>query len=199
MIVLVGLFSAGANPVFVEDFENDLSLWTGKNGSAHHGVIVADPVNTGNNALSFTAMNSAGDIVTIAAFNLVAGQAYSVCFDYLGIPNQIASGSGGFAGLYQGYPGTHLWYYSTNTTSGAAPILVDDGQWHTYTYNFTAPTTVGSSIHLMFEDFRHSSASVAGDAFFDNVRITTVPVPGAMLLRSIGLGLTSYLRRRRAF
>ncbi len=201
MIVLVSLSSVGAfaNPVFVDDFEGDLSLWTGKSGGVHHGVIVADPLNAGNNVLSFTALNSAGDIFTVAAFDLVAGQAYTVSFDYLGLPNQIPGGSGGFAGLSQGYPGTHMWYYGTNTTSGAAPILVDDGQWHTYTYGFTAPTTIGSSIHLMFEDFRYSSASVAGDAFFDNVQITTVPVPGAMLLGCLGLGLTGYLRRRRVF
>lgn len=199
-IVLMAVLSAGAsaNPVFVDDFEGDLSLWTGKDGGAHHGIIVADPLNAGNDVLSFTAMNSAGDIFTVAGFDLVAGQAYTVSFDYLGLPNQIPGGSGGFAGLSQGYPGSHFWYYGTNTTSGAAPILVDDGQWHTYTYEFTAPTKVGSSIHLMFEDFRYSSASIAGDAFFDNVQITTVPAPGAVLLGSVGLGLTGYLRRRKA-
>ncbi len=202
MLVLVGFFSAGAvaNPVFIEDFETDLSQWTGKNGGAHNGIIVADPLNAGNNVLSFSATASSGDIFTIAAFDLVAGQSYTISFDYLGMPSQIPGDSGGFAGLSQAYPGTHLWYYGTSATSGAAPVLIDDGQWHTYTYEFTAPTSIGSSIHLMFEDFSYyGGASVAGDAFFDNIQITTVPVPGALLLGSIGLGLTGYFRRRNAF
>ncbi|MDY0357637.1 MAG: hypothetical protein RBR19_17275 [Sedimentisphaerales bacterium] len=201
LAVLVGFLGVGAlaNPLFIEDFESDLSQWTGKNNGAHHGVIVADPLNAGNNVLSFSATASGGDIFTIAAFDLVAGQQYTISFDYLGLPSQIAGGAGGFAGLSQAYPGTHLWYYGTNSTSGAAPILVDDGQWHTYTYDFIAPSSIGSSIHLMFEDFSYSAASVAGDALFDNVQISTIPVPGALLLGSIGLGLTGHLRRRRAF
>lgn len=201
LIVLVGFLGAGAvaNPLFIEDFESDLSLWTGKNNGVHNGVIVADPLNAGNHVLSFSATASGGDIFTIAAFDLVAGQQYTVSFDYLGLPSQIPGGAGGFAGLSQAYPGTHLWYYGTNSTSGAAPILVDDGQWHTYTYDFIAPSSIGGSIHLMFEDYGYSAASVAGDALFDNVQISTIPVPGALLLGSIGLGLTGHLRRRRAF
>lgn len=199
-MVLIGVLNSGvlANPIFTEDFESGLLLWTGKSGGPHHGLITTDPHNSGNKVLTFTATASGGDIFTTAAFNLVAGQQYSVSFDYLGLPKGIAGGSGGFAGLAQGYPGTHRWYYGTNTTSGAAPILVDDEQWHSYTYDFVASAQTGNSIHLMFEDFRYSSASIAGDAFFDNVRIATVPVPGAMLLGTIGISLAGYLRRRKA-
>ncbi len=199
-VVLVGVLNSGvlAGPIFSENFESDLSLWTGKYDGAHHGLITADPLVSGNKVLTFTATASGGDIFTIASFDLVAGQQYSVSFDYLGLPSDIPGGSGGFAGLAQGYPGTHLWYYGTNTTSGAAPILVDDRQWHSYTYDFMASAQTGSSVHLMFEDFRYSSASLPGDAFFDNVRIATVPVPGAMLLGTIGVSLAGYLRRRKA-
>lgn len=198
-VVLIGILNSGvfASPIFTENFEGNLSLWTGKSGGAHHGLITTDPLNSGNNVLTFTATNSGGDIFTTAAFNLVAGQQYSVSFDYLGLPGQIPGGSGGFAGLAQDYPGTHLWYYGTNTTSGASPILVDDGQWHSYTYDFIASPQTGNSIHLMFEDYRYPGTNVAGDAFFDNVQISTVPVPGAMALGTIGISLAGYLRRRK--
>ncbi len=200
-VVLIGMLSCGANagPIFIDDFESDLSLWTGKYAGAHHGVLTSDPWDTTNSVLTFSATASGGDIFTIGAFGLTPGQQYTVSFDYLGAPGQIPGGSGGFAGLAQGYPGTHLWYYGTNATSGASPILIDDGYWHTYTYDFVASAQTGSAVHLMFEDFRYSSASVPGDAFFDNVSISTVPVPGAMLLGSLGLSLTGYLRRRRMF
>lgn len=199
IVAVIALASTGAwaGPLFSDDFESGLSLWTGKYDGAHNGAIVVDPLDSENNVLTFGATNSGGDIFTVASFDLTPGQLYAVSFDYLGQVNQIPGGSGGFAGLSADYPGSHLWYYGTNTTSGANPILVDDGQWHHYTYEFVAPLSIGSSVHLMFEDYNFGGRGVAEDAYFDNVSIATVPVPGAALLGSIGLSLAAYLRRRK--
>ena len=196
--ILVGLSCPGAlaGPYFYEDFESDLSAWTGKSGGAHHGVIVADPLNGGNQVLKFTQLSGFGDLFTQDAFDLLPGSTYRLSFDYLGLVNQVPGGSGGFAGLSAGLPGEHLWYYGTNPTSGAASVLVDDGQWHHYAYDFTAPTAVGNSVHLMFEDFSGDLGGAVGDAYFDNVAFQ-VPLPGAALLGVLGLGTAGWRLRRR--
>ena len=116
--------------IFSEDFEGDLSAWTGQGGGggAHNGVIVADPLGGG-----------------------------------------------------------------TSAANGAADVLVDDRAWDTYSYTFTAPSSVGSSVHLMFEDFA-GSGGVAGDAYFDNINPN--PVPGAVLLGLLGLSVAGIKLRK---
>jgi hypothetical protein len=186
--------TAFADMLFQDDFESDLSAWTGKTGDVHHGVIVDDPLNAGNHVLTFTQKNAYGDIFTTQAFDLVAGQEYIVSFDYLGFDGKTPGHSGGFAGLSSDYPGTHIWYYGTTSTSQANPILIGDGQWHHYDYTFTAPLKIGDSIHLMFEDF----IGIGGDAYFDNIAFHA-PVPGALLLGSMGLSLAGWrLKKKRA-
>ena|GEM_PF-601067 len=201
-VVLVSLFGSGAlaGPIFYDNFESGLSAWIGKSGGAHNGAIVPDPLGGAGNALTFTAVNSGGDIFTTGqAFSLTSGRLYRVSFDFLGLRGQVPGGSGGFAGLSQGYPGTHMWYYGTNTTSGAAPILLDDGQWHSYAYEFIAPApVVGNTVRLMFEDFGYYGYGIPGDAFVDNVVFQVVPAPGAVLLAGLGSAVVGWLRRRRA-
>ena len=58
-------FSAMAVPVITDDFESGLGGWTGKGGGAHDGIIVADPFNASNNVLTFTSLESAGEIFTV--------------------------------------------------------------------------------------------------------------------------------------
>lgn len=79
---------------------------------------------------------------------------------YLGVS------SGGFAG-------GEMWLAGTG---GGTPIdLIDDGAWHHYTLTFQS--TIGQSLRLKLEDF-DGSGGVAGDVYFDNVRITSaVPEP----------------------
>ncbi len=188
--------------IFCEDFEDDLSAWQGKAGEDHHGAIVEDPLNSRNNVLTFTELNSSGDIFTTgAAFALDPSQLYEVSFKYLGMPGQGTPGDlGGYAGLSSGFPDSHMWYYGSGSASGALDILEDNGFWQEYSYEFSVPLSgVGSDLHLMFEDFRYSGG-VAGDVYFDDIclRNVTIPAPGAILLGGIGVSLVGWLRRRRA-
>jgi hypothetical protein len=189
--------------MFYENFEGDLSAWTGVGQGPHNGLIVPDPLVGGNNVLTFTQTTWGGDIFgTIAGFNLAPGQEYTVSFRYLGYDPQGAGTPGdlgGYAGLAAGFPGSHIWYYGTGSVSGAAPVLIDDGQWHSYSYKFTAPLGIGNPIRLMFEDFAHpsySTAASAPDVYFDD--ITFVPVPAAVLLGVLGLSVAGTKLRRRA-
>ena len=52
------------NILFFEDFESDLSRWTGKGRGPTSGIIVPDPLQ-GDRALSFTELASGGDIFTL--------------------------------------------------------------------------------------------------------------------------------------
>lgn len=182
--------SAHAALLFFEDFESDLSQWTGKSAGAHHGQILADPLEA-DQAMNFTQLNSAGDIFSSGAYSSPNSK-FKLSFDYLGDPTLGGSAGnlGGFIGHSFGLPGSHSWLAGTSGASSAAPILIDDGAWHHYSIEFT---TAGS-IHVMIEDFS-GSGGVAGDAYFDNVRLESVPAPSALLL--LGLGLLSLKAARR--
>ena len=192
--------SALADMLFQDTFESPdgLSAWTGKTGDVHHGIIVDDPLNAGNHVLTFTKTNGGGDIYSKQAFDLLEGREYRVAFDYLGLVNDVPGGAGGFSGFSVDFPGEHMWYYGTNDTAHASPILIDDGQWHHYEYAITTPLEIGDGIHLMFEDFTFWGAGISGDAYFDNITFHA-PVPGALLLGSMGLSVAGWrLRKKKA-
>jgi hypothetical protein len=210
--VFVGLFfittffaeSAFGAAIFTDDFEGDLSLWTGKSGGIFSGITVVDPLRAGNRVLSFTALNIEGDIYSLQQFSLTAGQRYRISFEYLGLakPGSVDGDFGGFAGLSEDLPGRHLWYYGTSNDSGADPKLIDDGQWRTYTFDFVPPVSFifggggsGSAVHLMFEDFL-GSGGVGGDAYFDNVSLAPIPLPATVWLLAFALVSLLGLRKR---
>lgn len=195
--------AASADVVFSEDFESGLGNWTGKGGAAHHGAAIADPLGSGNTVLAFTAMNAAGDLFSLNPIEFDAGTSYVISFDYLGQTDKgrnASVGTNGYVGLSRGLPGDHIWLYSTQNTSGAADVLVDDNTWHSYEYALDIPDSWAGAdgkalAHLMLEDF-YGGGGVAGDAYFDNISIRSVPAPfSAALLGLGGLGLS---RRRRA-
>ena len=169
-----------------------------------YGQLVTDPTDAGNTVLNFSNVNSAGDIFSSTAIALVAGATYTVEFDYYGVALGNVS-SGGFAGLGSGTPGNHGWYAGTVASAVSLPnpiILADGGVWNHYAYTFVAPIVLqGSStsaVRLIFEDFSGAGAT-AGNAYFDNVRLSSVPVPAALPLFASGLGVMGLLgwRRRR--
>ncbi len=174
--------NANATGVFSDDFESGLDAWTGASGGAHSGVIVNDPIRPNNKVLKFNKLSSGGDIFTRTLFTLDQNYTYIISFEYLGQQKtgSVAGNIGGFAGLAEGLPGRHMWYYGTATDGGATDILIDDGKWHLYTFyfrpNVSFPAFGGSSnkVHLMFEDF--SGPGIAGDALFDNIHIEKTPL-----------------------
>ena len=202
--------SAFGAAIFTDDFEGDLSLWTGKGGAISNGTTVDDPdlLRPGNRVLTFTALNSGGDIYSLQQFSLTAGQRYRISFEYLGLAQagSVSGDLGGFAGLSEDLPGQHSWYYGTSSDSFASPELIDDGQWRTYTYDFVPPVSFrfrpgggsGSAVHLMFEDFI-GSGGVAGDAYFDNVSLALAPVPLPASVWLLAFALFSLLGLRKRF
>lgn len=203
LIAAIALGSAAAasqaDIVFQDDFESGLSLWTGKNGGIHHGVLVNDPLGGLNTVLSFNGLNAGGDMFSETPISLGSNQSYRLSFDYLGLTNQYsnASDTGGYVGFSVGTPNTHRWKWATGSVSGADDVLIDDGAWHSYQFDFTtADLGLGSDVRLMVEDFSGSGGS-AGDAFFDNFAIATVPSPGTAALFGIG-GMLAITRHRRS-
>ena len=168
---------ASAPALFFDDFEGNLSQWVGKGGAAHHGVIVEDPLRPGNHVLTFTALNSAGDIFG-SEVSVTPGQKLFLRFEYLGIPTLggNAGDLGGFIGFAEDTPGGHRWLAGTVLCCGAeSDPLLDDGEWHTYIIEFDpfAGELIPSNntIRVMLEDF-DTSGGVAGDVYFDNITIT---------------------------
>ncbi len=194
---IAGAATANADIIFSDDFESGLGQWTGKNGGAHQGILVNDPLDNSNTALSFSGLASAGDLFTADPILLDPNQSYRISFDYLGLAQAKSrlDDTGGYVGFSVDMPGLHKWKWATGNVSGASDVLIDDGQWNSYQYDFTAADLgIGNSVRLMLEDFV-GSAGRPGDAFFDNFQISTVPTPGAIALLGMG-GLIATRRRR---
>ncbi len=191
---------SSADILFSDNFENGLNQWTGKNNGPHGGTLVIDPFDNTNTVLSFNRTTYAGDIFTADALTLDPNETYRLSFDYLGLAQEatVQGDTGGYVGFAVDMPGRHSWKWATGTVSGASDVLVDNNQWNSYQFDFTAADLgIGNSLRLMLEDFSGSRGTF-GDAYFDNIVIgsAVVPAPGAAAL--LGLGGLIATRRRRA-
>jgi len=191
---------SSADILFSDNFESGLNQWTGKNGGSNGGALVIDPFDNTNTVLSFNRTTAAGDIFTANALTFDPNETYRLSFDYLGLAQEASNpnDTGGYVGFAVDMPGRHSWQWATGTVSGANDVLIDDGQWRNYNFEFTtADLGIGNSLRLMLEDFSGSRGTF-GDAYFDNIQVSpaTVPAPGAIALLGIGGLITA--RRRRA-
>lgn len=190
-ITLVAILTVLASDVAAQSillfdtFESgSLSQWTGKPGQAHHGTIVADPLNATNHVLTFTGLNTGGDIYSAEIPVLGAQQpprSLILSFDFLGLPLAGATPPeyGGFVGI-DIVPGEYYWLAATYLPAVSPPPspqvqLVADGSWHHYEIDLTPlVTTLGlSSVQVMLEDWA-DRGSVPGDVYFDNVKVALV-------------------------
>lgn len=194
--------------LFFEDFETNLSQWTGKSNGTHSGVIVNDPLGN-DKALSFISRQSGGDIFTLNSFSSPS-QIYRLSFDYLGL---LKSGSqandlGGFVGYRTSLSGNaDSWLAGTSRNSIQLSSnfleLPDTGKWEPISISFTT----NKSLQLTLEDYFYSRG-VAGNVYFDNIHLeamvpTTKSVPeptnlfGLMIVSIFTIG--SVLKKKKVF
>ncbi len=198
-IVIIALLVAPVafgNVTFSDNFENGLSQWTGKNGGAHTGQIVNDPLVSGNHVLNFGSNAAGGDVFTSELISHEKGPII-LSFDYLGIPG-LDSNGGGFVGISYTDGSSNMWIASDlpyNGSFGLTEPLADDGIWHHYSIVIDP----AQDFRIMIEDFNnYGKDPIAGNAYFDNITVTNaVPAPGALILSSLGTGLVGWLRRRK--
>ena len=176
--------------LFTENFESDLSQWTGKGGGSHHGAIVEDPLNSNNHVLHFTEKVAGGDIFTVDDFSSPNGN-FILSFDYLG---RYGQDTGGFIGYsYNLSPnGNEKWLAGTKGDEYNVIDLPDTGQWEHMEISFTAQ----DNIHLVLEEYWLSDQTV-GNAYFDNITLSAVPVPPSVWLLVSGLAGVAGWRRWR--
>ena len=156
-----------------EDFEGDLSAWS----TVGHGVIVADPLDSGNSVLTFTATANSGNMWSVP-MSVTAGATYVLRFRYLG--NAGGADTGGYLWLvdplYGNHPSCPVWGTQPENSNYE---LIDDGQWHTYQLEFQVTdffVPMGGLLTVTIEDWDGAASSnpppnTAGDALFDDIQI----------------------------
>lgn len=110
-ITLALALSTGAQAAvvsaFAENFEGSLSAWTQRDASRPDGVIVADPLRTGNHVLAFSRTMGSGSL--FSSDTVKSNGDYTFTFDYLGLARlgSVAGDIGGYLGVSKGLNGSN--------------------------------------------------------------------------------------------
>lgn len=185
-MMAISATSAQAATVFSDTFATTPTTpnWTQNNSG--QVVTVA-----GVNALHFVNGGSGGDL--FSSLFAVPGK-YTISIDYL---CGTAGGCGGYVGLIPGSTATvpatpgnggDAWLATdTQAAYGAPFLLVGNGTGFT-TNAFTFTVTSPGSFGLKLEDFV-GSGGVAGDAYFRNLVVSSVPEPATWAMMLMGFGM----------
>ena len=179
------VFTPGsADTTGVQSSYGNLQLWGPNNGGAPSNTLGASP--TGGNYIGADGAFQVGPI-TQTISGLVAGQQYSVGFDWAGAQQY------GFTG-----DTTEQWIVSLGDESHSTTIVQDISHgftgWTHETFTFTAE---GDSEVLSFL----AVGTPNGEPPFsllDGVTMTAVPEPASMAILGSGLAVLGFVRRRRA-
>jgi hypothetical protein len=164
--------------VFQEGFEGNLSQWV----SNISGEIVLDPLNGANHVVHFTQRVSGGDLFSLT-IPLDSAVTSTLSFDFLGMS---PFDSTAFIGL------SPTWWMFASDPYYALPQMTKDGAWHHYSKDFSGQT----SATIMLEDYVWPGSSL-GNAYFDNITMTTVPEPATPVMMASGWLALVLARRRR--
>jgi hypothetical protein len=177
---LLFILQIHSQTLFKDDFESgSLAQWSGKGGAQHHGTIVNDPLSSTNHVLTFTAIETGGDIYsTVIGTNALATGGVLLSFDFLALPKSAFPPPeyGGFIGI-DTEPGEYYWLAGTYLGALSLPppsqvLLVTDGLWHHYEMDLTQvlALTNAASFQVVLEDWAERG-STPGDVFFDNIEV----------------------------
>lgn len=199
LVAVLASVPALPGTVFYDDFESG-SLSPSRWLIPGSGNVVNDPLNANNKVLAFRQLGAGGDAFTVPLD--LTGPTVRISFDYLGLasgPN-VGTDTGGF--LIVDLPNSFSGYVLAGTTNAGGPYLKNMlnlavGQWHHIELTYTASVLQsGNGSKVTFEQWS-GSANAAGNAFFDNIEISTTPEPGSMMLAGVGMLLVLASRLRR--
>lgn len=202
LALCAALLSTPALPgtVLSDDFESG-SLSASKWLIPGSGNVVTDPLNSNNKVLVFRELKAGGDLFSVP-LDLSNAPAIQISFDYLGFasgPN-VGTDTGGF--VIVDIPNSFLGYVLMGTSVSGGPLRqnmlnLTPGVWHHISLTF-APSLVqaGNGSKVVFEQWS-GSPNAAGNAYFDNIEVSTTPEPGSFLLAGAGVLLVLVSRARR--
>ena len=138
---------------------------------------------TGNHIDMNGSTSQSGGMHTNAVFNFIAGNTYTLSFNYGNNANSANNGSTEtLVATVLGFPGVTI-----NQVGAIASYLVGS-------YSFTALSNFSSALYF------NASGTNDGDnggLILDNVSLSVVPVPAALPLLAAGLGVLGFAGRRR--
>jgi len=175
---------------FSENFEHDLSKWTGNRwqGWDYFAIIVDDPLRSDNKVVTFTDLRWGGDIYGSqdVAVRVEPGDKCVLTFEYLGIPDLggVEDNLGGAIGIQilndgdEPAGGVFVCTVCDPPRGCKEDLLIDDGQWHKYTVEFDpfdpefyyGDPESNNTVVVIVEDWIRSDG-VPLDALFDKIKL----------------------------